>query len=189
MQNGVFNAITAYTNTSSTLKFLPNEHCMNNNLTAVCTLFCLFVTLQSATAQNKGTNTWPPKKWPHDPKNCHHLVSNAYQCKWQFFLVKGTMEGSIITYNIGKGDKEGLASVAIIKAGRDTVRAIFAGNTSHKPGDHVKIVSVKEPDEDLLAPFDRDYYISEEKQRHKPECRVNEYDATVLKTTWGKIVP
>ena len=159
---------------------------MRSKLTAAFTVICFFITLNSATAQDK---TWPPKKWPHDPKNCHHLLSNTHQCDWKFFDIKGILEGTIVTYCSANGDKDGLSSVsvAVVKTAKETVRVIFTGNAPHKAGEHIKIIAAKEPESDLMAPFDRDYYITEEKKGNKPGCRVNEYDNTILKTAWGTI--
>src|ERR1035437_5433170 len=101
---------------------------MNSKLLSfLCAVICFFITLQYAAGQDK-SNSWPPQKWPHNPKNCHHLLSNSFQCNWQFFEIKGTIEGTIITYNTSKGDKEGISAVSIIKTGKDTIRVIFLGN-------------------------------------------------------------
>jgi hypothetical protein len=157
-------------------------------LRAFFTSLCFIIAIPYAPAQDKPAN-WPPKNWPHDTKNCHHLLSNTYQCGWQFFEIKTPLEGTIVMYNTPTGDKDGKssASVAIIKTPKEMIRILFAGNSMHTQGEHIKIIAAKEPDSDLLAPFDREYYISEERKGNKPGCRVNEYDPIVLKTTWGKV--
>jgi len=99
------------------------------------------------------------------------------------------MNGIIVANCTGTATKEGPAcvSVAMVKTGRDTIRVLYLDNTAHKAGTHVKIAQTKEPELDLIAPFDRDFYMNEDKNNGKPQCRINQYDARILKTTWGTI--
>ncbi len=140
-------------------------------------------------AQNKDTD-WPPKKWPHDPKNCHHLLSNAYQCRWRFFDVKGTMEGLVVSSAAVKESKKGPGAVSatiVYIWPKDTVRLLSLKNDEFVPGTMVRFTAAKEPELDVLAPLDRTYFLEHETDTKTPPCRINAYDQRILKTTWANI--
>jgi len=151
---------------------------------AFCTALLLAGIATSADAQTM------PKDWPHDPKNCMHLLSNDYQCNWKPFVVKGTIEGQVLAYTeVNEKDKSiPHATVAIINTGKETVRILVLSNGSHKQGDRIKVTAAPEPKGDLWVPLDRDFYLNEEKRSVKPTCRANEFDNKIYKTAWGKIV-
>ena len=130
-----------------------------------------------------------PKDWSHSKKNCHHLLSNSSQCGWVFFNIKGTLQGTIVSWNDApKSDKPGTAAaVAIIKTNRDTVRVLLLENKTMKPGQTIKLAPATEPDVDVSVALDRDFYLHEEKEGGKPFCRINEYDQRIVRTTWGKM--
>jgi hypothetical protein len=161
-----------------------------NNTTKL--FFCLFfLGAHLAGAQQKITK-WPPDKFPHDPNNCFHLLSNSYQCKWIFFGLKGIKEGTVIAYTAPLETKKpgpGSAYVSIVAFGKDTVRVLLQKPATLKTGDRIKLSQGRQPKEDLLVAFDRDFFLSEESKEEKPRCRVNEYDERVFKTTWGDIKP
>ncbi len=161
---------------------------MNKKLIILCAISCFSIALQHASAQDK-SKSWPPKKFPHDPKNCFHLLSNSYQCKWIFWGIKNTIEGTVIAYDTVSTAAKGpaTASVSIVKTGKDTVRILFLNGAKIKTGDHVIVSQGKEPELDVLVPFDRDFFLSEENKGNKPQCRINEYDSRIFKTNWGKI--
>jgi len=154
----------------------------------IFTLSCSLIILQPASAQDK-LKDWPPKKFPHDIKNCFHLLSNTYQCKWIFWGIRGIREGTVVAYDtVPAKTGPDCAAVAIVTFGNDTVRVLFTNTANHKPGDRLKVTQAQQPDNDLRVPFDRDFFISEENKSEKPQCRINEYDSRIYKTTWGKIV-
>ena len=149
---------------------------------------CLLVTVYSTHAQDKATR-WPPAKFPHDNNNCFHLLSNSYQCGWIYYGIKSSMEGVVVSCSSVKDVKPGtpLAYVSMIKAGNDTVRVLHLAACNHKQGDKVKVLQAREPETDVLAPLDRDYLMKEEHDGSLPQCRINEYDSRIRKTTWGNI--
>ena len=127
--------------------------------------------------------------WSHNSKNCHHLLSNTFQCNWVFFEMKSIAEGDILAYEqVGKAS-DGLmsASVAIVRTQSDIIRVLDMGNNAHKVGEHVRVTPDHEPSVDIVVPLDRDFYFSEEKKGNKTVCRVNAWDTKVLKSTWGRI--
>lgn len=126
-------------------------------------------------------------KHAHDAKNCHHLLSNYYQCNWKFIRLPRPSDGIVIRYNGLRPGEKDAAAVSLVKMGMDTVRVILLSNATHKPGDRITITPVPEPDYDIMVPIDRDFYLSEEKAGRKPFCRIDEYDSRVLKTTWGRV--
>ncbi len=161
------------------------------NLKPIFSLFiisCFLTALPHADGQDK-SNPWPPAKFPHDPNNCFHLLSNSYQCDWIFYGLKSAVEGTVVAYDTISATKKGPAAacVTMIKAGNDTVRVLHFTLAKHKPGDKIKITQAREPEQDVLVPFDRNFFINEESKTGKP-LRINEYDARIRKTTWGNIV-
>jgi hypothetical protein len=142
-----------------------------------------------AGAQDK-PKKWPPTKYPHDPKNCFHLLSNSYQCSWIFYGLKAPVDALVIAYDTIAPVKTGPARVcvSIVKAGNDTVRVLHLVASKHKPGDIIRITQAREPELDVLVPFDREFFMSEENNGNAPQCRINEYDGRVYKTTWADIV-
>jgi|GEM_PF-5113677 len=162
---------------------------MNNKLKLfACFIYCLLVNVYSTHAQDKASG-WPPKKFPHDNANCFHLLSNSYQCTWIYHGIKGSMEGIVVNCTGVKDAKPGtpLAYVSMLRSGNDTVRVLHLAACNHKPGDKVKVLQVREPETDALAPIDRDFLMKEEHDGSLPQCRINEYDSRIRKTTWGSI--
>lgn len=161
---------------------------MNITATIRFTFLVLFLHSIHALSQPAGQQN-NMNSWSHNSKNCHHILSNSFQCNWKFITFKGTLEGTVVTYQAVKKDPNasGSASVAIIKTQKDTVRVLLFSYGNHKPGDKVKITPAKEPENDVFVPLDRDYFLAEEKSGHKPAFRINEYDKKVMKTAWGSI--
>lgn len=153
-------------------------------LKAYCAAMLLSGIAAAATAQTM------PTDWPHDPKNCMHLLSNDYQCNWKPFSIKGTLEGEVVAYTeVSEKDKTiPHATVAIMNTGKETIRILVVTNGSHKRGDRIKVTAAAEPKGDFWVPLDRDFYLNEEKRSVKPTCRTNEFDSKIYKTAWGKIV-
>jgi hypothetical protein len=156
----------------------------------VTSLFCYLFVADEVAAQEKSPKG-PLNNWAHNTRNCHHLLSNSFQCNWAFFDIKEIIEGDVIASDVVTKKEEGIAmaGVTIVKTGREIVRIMYLGNTPLSAGQHIKIAPAKEPTSDVVVPVDRDYFLSEEKKGSKPVCRMNRYDDKVLKTAWGRIVP
>lgn len=156
----------------------------------VIILFCNLTQSNQASAQEKSSKG-QLNNWTHNSKNCHHILSNSYQCDWSFFEIKGTIEGEVIACDAvsKKDDGATAASVSILKTNKEIVRIMNLSNTALKVGQRIKVTSDKEPGVDVVVPLDRDFYIAEEKKGNKPVCRMNRYDDKVLKTAWGRVIP
>jgi hypothetical protein len=155
-----------------------------------CEVLC-FCLLAFNAAGQKTLASWPATHWAHSSRNCHHLLSAPAQCNWDFFDIKGSLQGTIICWEQAQKNErdQNAASVAILKTSKETVRVLLPGNyATFQKGAHIKIAPAKEPDADLAVPLDRDFYLSEEKRGAKPVFRINIYDNSILKTTWGKVV-
>lgn len=148
-----------------------------------------FILLANHAAAQTPSGNWPPKDWPHNAKNCFHLLSNTYQCNWINFTIKKPLEGTIVSYDADTKDSKNAnsISVAIVKTANDTVRVLHNGTYNLKAGDKVKFTAANEPEHDVFAPIDRNFYLEVEKKGHNPICRINRYDNQVLRTTWGKV--
>lgn len=155
----------------------------------IFTVTCCVIAVPHAGAQEK-PKKWPPSKYPHDPKNCFHLLSNTYQCNWIFYGLKVPVDALVIAYDTIPAAKAGpaRACVSIVKTGNDTVRVLHLAASKHKPGDIVRITQAREPELDVLVPFDREFFMSEENNGNEPQCRINKYDGRVYKTTWATII-
>lgn len=130
------------------------------------------------------------KTWVHDKKNCHHLLSNSFQCNWHFSDLKNKLNATIVTIDkppVLQKDAP-VATVFIVAAGKDTIRVIAEGMLNKDPGEKVTFAPAKEPENDVQVSFDRAYYFSEEKKKSNPTCRVNKYDQLVMKSVWGVLI-
>jgi hypothetical protein len=134
------------------------------------------------------------------------LLWNSFQCKWQFFILTDTIQGIIIKHEqqtIGCGTIA-TASLTIIKTENDTIRVLDLCNLmEYKTGQKVKIVpdtapnfQVHIPSYTLITgyPVKKRSKKEKEEQKKKTEAESkiwhsNEFDESVLKTTWGEIIP
>ncbi len=130
------------------------------------------------------------KTWVHDKKNCHHLLSNSFQCNWQFFDLKNKLNATIIAIDKPPVLQKDVptATVCIVAAGKDTIRVISEGTVNKNVGEKVIFNPAKEPENDVQVSFDRAYYFSEEKKKNNPTCRVNQYDQLIMKSVWATAV-
>jgi hypothetical protein len=122
--------------------------------------------------------------------------------KWIYFKFKDTITGEIIVNespSVGCGVLA-LAALSIIKAGNDTIRVLDLCNTnSYSKGQKVEIVPQTVPPFDVMLPISGGLGVLVKKRflskRYK-ELKVidsgyplfNEYDKTILRTTWGQIM-
>ncbi len=128
------------------------------------------------------------------------LLSNSYQCKWNFFQLNDTIEGVIIKHEkqmIGCGFLA-TASLTIIETGSDTIRILDLCNLKdYSVGQKVKILPESEPKFQTLIPC---YFYTvriklykgdkgkKVKQDEKAVWHSNDFDERILKTTWGQII-
>lgn len=126
------------------------------------------------------------------------LLSNTYQCKWEFFQLEDTIMGVVIKHeqHMIECGVLATASLTIIKTDNDTIRVLDLCNKDNFiEGQKVKIIPRTEPQFQVYIPS---YIIIDrrkkgDKKRKTKEVKKNiwhsnNFDESVLKTTWGEII-
>jgi hypothetical protein len=122
--------------------------------------------------------------------------------KWVYFKLTDTVKGEIIVNEKALVDcgVYATAALSIIKTGNDTIRVLDLCNTNnYSNGQNVKIIPQTVPPFDVMLPISGGPSVLVKKKflskRYK-ELKVidsgyplfNEYDKTIVKTTWGQII-
>lgn len=126
------------------------------------------------------------------------LLSNTYQCKWEFFQLEDTIKGVVIKHEqqmTGCGVLA-TASITIIKTDNDTIRVLdLCNKDNYIEGQKVKIIPRTEPQFQVNIPcyilIDRRKKGDKNRKTKEVEKNIwhsNNFDESILKTTWGEII-
>ncbi len=114
------------------------------------------------------------------------ILTNSFQCQWQFFELKDTVQAIVIRHEkayVPCAFKTS-ASVTILQSGNDTFRVIDVCNLeTYKIGAKVRVSAISTPHYKVSIPT----YFYKDATKNTYVYRCNEYDETVLRTTWGHI--
>ncbi len=122
-------------------------------------------------------------------KNCHHIYTNSFACKWRMTADTGTITGKVIRFHKmqGRCGTELTAAVMILATNIDSIRIILPCFKGYiRTGDSVKVKITDEPTTDISIPQNTDYHL-QQKKIGLDLYSLDEFDDTIFITAFGHI--